>query len=175
MELVVAIPHNVLEGVPDEREKIRKIGYIARAAAMFRTNRLVIYLYGSSPSGDLEMLRKYLEYLVTPPYLRKILYPKDPVLRYAGLLPPLNIPTHTPPREPRPGEVRVGAVVRQDGYYSILYIGADKYAKVPKPYPLKTVMLVRIEAPTSRPDTYRASVYRGDPLYTRDLGLRSSM
>ena len=162
MELAVAVPHNVLEGVPDEREKVRKIGYLARAAAMFRVSRFIIYVYGQ-PSSDLEILRKYLEYLVTPPYLRKILFPKDPALRLAGLLPPLNIPSHVLPPEPKPGEVRPGVVVKHDGYYSMLYIGGDKYAKVPRPYPLKTVMLVRIEAPTHRPDTYRASVYRGEP------------
>jgi predicted SPOUT superfamily RNA methylase MTH1 len=70
------------------------------------------------------------------------------------------------PREPAIGEIREGVVERWDGYYSLVYIGAGKYAKVPKPYPVGTRLMVKIEAPTGRPDTYRASVYRARRLPT---------
>ena len=35
-----------------------------------------------------------LEYLETPQYLRKTLFPKSPALRYAGLMNPIDTPHH---------------------------------------------------------------------------------
>jgi predicted SPOUT superfamily RNA methylase MTH1 len=159
----IAIPHDFLSEAPDEASKIRKLGYLARAAAIFLTETIVIYYYGTPLREDIDFAKTVLEYLVTPPYLRKKVFKLDKRLRLAGLLPPLKIPSHTVPREPAIGEIREGVVERWDGYYSLVYIGAGKYAKVPKPYPVGMRLMVKIEAPTGRPDTYRASVYRGPP------------
>ncbi len=159
----IAIPHDFLSEAPDEASKIRKLGYLARAAAIFKTETVVIYYYDTPLREDIDLAKTVLEYLVTPPYLRKKVFKLDRRLRLAGLLPPLKIPSHTVPTEPNIGEVREGVVERWDGYYSLVYIGGGKYAKVPKPYPIGTRLMVRIEAPTGRPDTYRASVYRGQP------------
>jgi len=155
----IAIPHDVLEGTPDDREKVRKIGYIGRAAAIFRVGRIYIYTYGNETRReDVELLRKMLEYMRTPPYLRKYVFKLSEELKLAGLLPPLRLRSFVVSKEPRVGEVRLGVVTRWDGYYSILYIGGGKYAKIPKPYPIGKILAVRIEAPTSREDTYRAHV-----------------
>ncbi|MEM1598863.1 MAG: putative RNA uridine N3 methyltransferase [Pyrobaculum sp.] len=159
----IAVPHDFLLEAPDEPSKIRKLGYLARAAAIFRVDKIIIYHYGEPLREEIDLAKTVLEYLVTPPYLRKKVYKLDRRLRYAGLLPPLKIPSHTAPPEPQIGEVREGVVERWDGYYSLVYIGAGKYAKVPKPYPIGSRLLVRIEAPTARPDTYRASVHKGPP------------
>jgi len=159
----IAIPHDFLSEAPDEASKIRKLGYLARAAAIFKTETVVIYYYDTPRREEIDLAKTVLEYLVTPPYLRKKVFKLDRRLRLAGLLPPLKIPSHTVPTEPNIGEVREGVVERWDGYYSLVYIGGGKYAKVPKPYPIGTRLMVRIEAPTGRPDTYRASVYRGPP------------
>ncbi|MCU7786625.1 MAG: putative RNA uridine N3 methyltransferase [Pyrobaculum sp.] len=161
----IAIPHDFLSEAPDEASKVRKLGYLARAAAIFRVEYVVIYHYGRPLAEDIDLAKTVLEYLVTPPYLRKKVHKIDRRLRLAGLLPPLKIPSHLAPSEPRVGEVREGVVERWDGYYSLVYIGAEKYAKVPKPYPIGTRLYVKIEAPTTRRDTYRASVYRGPPPY----------
>ncbi|MEM0370000.1 MAG: putative RNA uridine N3 methyltransferase [Pyrobaculum sp.] len=159
----IAIPHDVLFEAPDEASKIRKLGYIARAAAIFKVEKIIIYLYGRTNWDDVDLMKKIFEYLATPPYLRKRVYKLDSKLRLAGLLPPLKIPSHVVDPEPRVGEIREGIVERWDGYYSIVYIGGGKYAKVPRPHPVGSRLLVRIEAPTARPDTYRASIYRGPP------------
>lgn len=159
----IAIPYDVLDEAPDEASKVRKLGYIARAAAIFKVDKIVIYVYGNGDWEKAEYIKLLLEYAVTPPYLRKKLFKLDDRLKYAGLLPPLKIPSHTVDKEPSVGEIREGVVERWDGYSSLVYIGANKYAKVPKPYPIGTKLLVRIEAPTPRADTYRASVYRGKP------------
>lgn len=163
MGLSIAIPHDVLSEAPDEEGKVRKLGLIARAAAIFRVESIIIYHYGRPLTEDIELAKAVLEYAVTPPYLRRRIFGLDRRLRHVGILPPLKIPSHVVPREPRAGEVREGVVEKWDGYYSLVYIGGERYAKVPRPYPIGTRMLVKIEAPTSRPDTYRASVYRGPP------------
>ncbi|MEZ0318750.1 MAG: putative RNA uridine N3 methyltransferase [Pyrobaculum sp.] len=159
----IAVPHDFLLEAPDEPSKIRKLGYLARAAAIFKVDTIIIYHYGAPLREEIDLAKTVLEYLATPPYLRKKVFKQDRRLRYAGLLPPLKIPSHTAPPEPQVGEVREGVVERWDGYYSLVYIGAGKYAKVPKPYPIGTRLLVKMEAPTARPDTYRASVYKGPP------------
>jgi predicted SPOUT superfamily RNA methylase MTH1 len=163
IQLSIAVPHDLLVEAPDEASKARKIGYVARAAAIFRVEGVIIYYYGTPLREDIELMKALLEYAVTPPYLRKRAFKLDRNLKLAGLLQPLKIPSHVVPPEPRIGEIREGMVERWDGYYSLVYIGGGKYAKVPKPYPIGTRLLVRIEAPTGRPDTYRASVYRGPP------------
>lgn len=119
----IAIPHDVLFEAPDEASKIRKLGYIARAAAVFKVEKIIIYLYGRTNWDDVDLMKKIFEYLATPPYLRKRVYKLDSKLRLAGLLPPLKIPSHVVDPEPRVGEIREGIVERWDGYYSIVYIG----------------------------------------------------
>jgi hypothetical protein len=41
-----------------------------------------------------EFFIRNLEYLESPPYLRKALFPVCPELKYSGLMNPLNIPHH---------------------------------------------------------------------------------
>jgi predicted SPOUT superfamily RNA methylase MTH1 len=159
----IAIPHDVLEEAPDEEGKVRKLGYIARAAAIFRVENIVIYTYGDVDWRAVEAMRLLLEYAATPPYLRRKVFKLDERLKYAGLLPPLKIPSHLAPKEPRRGDVVEGVVERWDGYYSLVYIGGRKYAKVPKPYPIGSRLLVKIEAETDRPDILRASVVKRPP------------
>lgn len=168
----IAIPYDVLEGTPDEREKVRKVGYIGRAAAIFKVGKVIVYTYGRRVRHEeVGFLRRLLEYMSTPPYLRKHVFKMDESLKLAGLLPPLRIRGFSSSKELKTGDVRLGVVTRWDGYYSILYIGDGKYAKIPKPYPIGKVLAVRIEAPTSREDTYRAHVV--DPSKIREyLGFK---
>ena len=92
----VLLPMSLFSEVPSLREKTLKVGYLARVLATFRVSHVVFYA-DDPDSPDLRnvsFLREVLEYLCTAPYLRRRLYPIKPRLRYAGLLPPLNIPTH---------------------------------------------------------------------------------
>jgi methyltransferase len=52
-----------------------------------------VYLDKGS-QGEWVLISKVLEYVETPQYLRKRLYPLDEALRFAGVLPPLKIPSH---------------------------------------------------------------------------------
>jgi methyltransferase len=115
-KLAVSVPDTVLEDKESWRDKTAKLGTIARACSIYGVDVIEIF---NDPRGKGEAgpMRKVLEYLDTPQYLRKRLFPLDDVLRYAGALPPLRIPSHkamVPLDKIRAGEVRDG-VVNVDG------------------------------------------------------------
>ncbi len=118
--LVVSIPDSVLEDKDSLRDKTAKLGVIARACATYGVDTIEVFR-DPSGRGEGSAIRRVLEYLETPQYLRKRLYPLDEALRYAGLLPPLRIPSHKPrvPFGTLPvGEVREG-VANSDGSVDI--------------------------------------------------------
>jgi methyltransferase len=112
----VSIPDTVLEDKESLREKTAKLGLIARACAIYGVDVIEVFR-DPRGRGEGKIIREVLEYLETPQYLRKRLYPIDETLKFAGVLPPLRIPSHKP-RVPveriGPGEVREG-VVNDDG------------------------------------------------------------
>ncbi len=112
--LSIAIPSSSLINESDEKIKAYKVGMIARAAAVFRVDEIIIY---RDPLRDeSEFIAEILEYLETPQYLRKHLFPLKSTLRYAGILPPLAIPSHKT-KHLKIGEIREGVVrhVAPDG------------------------------------------------------------
>ena len=74
----VAIPDSALSDEQTKRDKSIKIAQFARACSIFRVKR--IYIYHDSLSQfereDPNLLKTILQYLDTPQYLRKILYPR---------------------------------------------------------------------------------------------------
>ncbi len=93
--LVVLLPKSILSDSPTLREKTVKVGLIARALAIFRVDEVDIYDDGTE--GSEEDIRVFLDiarYMLTPPYLKRRLHKLKETLRYAGLLPPLTIPSH---------------------------------------------------------------------------------
>lgn len=118
--VVVAFPDTVLEEKGDLRAKTAKLGTLARACAIYGVDRIEVFR-DPRGKGEPELIRKVLEYLETPQYLRKRLFPLDESLRYAGVLPPLRIPSHKPRvamTELKVGDVREG-VVERDGTVEI--------------------------------------------------------
>lgn len=118
--LWVAIPDSALSDEQTKRDKSIKVGQFARACSIFRVNR--IYIYHDGLSGfereDAGLLKILLQYLDTPQYLRKILYPKMNQLEYAGLLHPIKSPHHKPSEDikrVRLGDVRTGVLVKVKG------------------------------------------------------------
>ena len=95
-KLSIAIPASVISDTPHLREKTSKIGLIARAAAIFRVNEILLYPDNLKvdQSRDLRFIALLLNYLETPQYLRKALFKLEPDLQYAGILPPLRTPHH---------------------------------------------------------------------------------
>lgn len=112
--LSIAIPSSALINERDEKIKAYKVGLIARAAAVFRVDEIIIFYDPIHDESD--FIAEILEYLETPQYLRKYIFPLKKSLKYAGLLPPLSIPSHRS-KHLKVGEVREGVVrhVAPDG------------------------------------------------------------
>jgi len=114
--LAISIPDTVLGEKMSPRDKTAKLGLIARACAIYGVDVIEVFR-DRRGRGEGEAIRRVLEYLETPQYLRRRLFPIDETLRFAGLLPPLRIPSHKlyiPLDKIAPGEVREG-VVNPDG------------------------------------------------------------
>lgn len=92
-ELGIAIPSNILEDCQSLFEKSYKLGLIARAASIFNVTN--IHIYENQGRSEKNLIMLILRYLVTPQYLRKQLFPIQKELKFAGILPPLKIPSHT--------------------------------------------------------------------------------
>ena len=92
MTRTVLIPSSLTRETENMRMATLKIGYIARAAAIFNIDRICVF---PDPHGEgdlgMEFISTVLGYAVTPPYLRKEIWGQRPELAYAGVLPPLRI------------------------------------------------------------------------------------
>ena len=111
----IAIPDSCLKGDKTQLDKSRKVSAIARAAAVFGVQSVMVYEDGAS-SSDRRLLVTVLRYLETPPYLRRRLFPKEVALKYAGVLHPLNIAGHQASPDPskiKAGDARDGVVISQ--------------------------------------------------------------
>jgi methyltransferase len=115
--ICIAIPDTILEEHDSLRDKTIKLGQIARYCSIFGIDSVRIF-HDQRGRGESRFMKKVLEYLETPQYLRRRIFPLDEELRFAGLLPPLRIPSHkakVPLERLRPGEFREG-VVLADGF-----------------------------------------------------------
>jgi hypothetical protein len=114
--LSVALPASLVSDTPHLREKTAKLGFVARACAIFGVNEIIIYPDDARRdlTADIDLCTELLRYLETPQYLRKRLYGLSPSFRFAGILPPLQSPHHNVPRsisESKLGDVRAGVVI----------------------------------------------------------------
>ncbi|KAF2146204.1 uncharacterized protein K452DRAFT_348788 [Aplosporella prunicola CBS 121167] len=115
--LSIALPGSIIANAQSHDLKTAMAGAIARAAAVFSVDEIVIFNDGQSQrhdKGRRDNYRHYndaetgytgfsdpdnfiyhvLSYLETPPNLRKVLFPLHPNLRTAGTLPSLDMPHH---------------------------------------------------------------------------------
>jgi predicted SPOUT superfamily RNA methylase MTH1 len=94
LKVAVALPSTALAEANSLLEKTIKVGFMARALAIYKVEQLVIYRDETEKIDERALLGKLFNYLACPQYLRKKVFPLDPNLRYVGLLPPLNTPNH---------------------------------------------------------------------------------
>jgi len=94
LNLSIAIPDSSLLDESTILNKTKKISIIARACAIFKINQIIIYQDGKQNKNDSALLSTSLKYLETPQYFRKEIFPKTQLLKYAGVLQPLNISSH---------------------------------------------------------------------------------
>jgi len=115
--ICVSIPDTILEEQESLREKTAKLGQVARYCALFGVDAIRVF-HDPRGRGESSFIKRVLEYLETPQYLRRRLFPLSEELRFAGLLPPLRIPSHkakVPLGRIQAGEFREG-VVLADGF-----------------------------------------------------------
>ncbi|MDT7877174.1 MAG: putative RNA uridine N3 methyltransferase [Candidatus Caldarchaeales archaeon] len=126
--LHVLIPSTYAEDAAHLREKTLRIGFLFRAMAIFRVDKMIIYHEDPSrPSKNAGLIKLICDYMSTAPYLRRRLFKLRPELKYVGLLPPLNIPTHPESPEPPEGlwELRE-ALVERRGKLALIHAGLKK-------------------------------------------------
>ncbi|MEM3585722.1 MAG: putative RNA uridine N3 methyltransferase [Candidatus Jordarchaeaceae archaeon] len=131
LDVKLVLPGSLVSDAPDLRLKTLKVGQIGRLAAIFRVSEIILYAdYGySEQRRELLLLKKVLEYMEAPQYLKKRLFPQSPFLKYVGVLPPLASPHH--PLESRKkdlhdGEFREGVVIESDSKGVLLDIGVEQ-------------------------------------------------
>ena len=135
INLNVAIPSSSLMDEEPVRDKTIKISRFARAFSIFGVKNVFIYndnkrrqysvnkFKKNKHKNDLNIigdesniLKLILEYLDTPQYLRKALYPICNELKFAGLLDPIKSPHHKkkiPLDQIKEGDLRIGFLVNK--------------------------------------------------------------
>jgi len=126
----LALPASLLSDVAHLRDKTIKVGFIGRACAIFRVEEVVVYKDRDDVDfKDAKLLVDLLNYMNCPQYLRKLLYPLKPELRFVGILPPLRTPNH--PLESKVSELpassfREGVVVGRRGSKVYVEVGLEE-------------------------------------------------
>ncbi len=136
-KLAIAIPASVIADTPHLREKTAKVGYIGRAAAIFRVDEIIVYADNPkvNQNRDIDFVSLLLRYLETPQYLRKRLFELKPELQYAGILPPLRTPHHPSHRRMRDlkvGKFREGVIISKAQENALVDIGVEQPALLPQ-------------------------------------------
>jgi predicted SPOUT superfamily RNA methylase MTH1 len=173
LSLSIAIPSSFIDVYSSKAQKTQQIGRIARAAAIFQVDEILVYLDRETreQARNQQLITRVLEYVETPQYLRKHLFAKISELQYAGLLPPLRTPHH--PLEKHSGALKQGEI--RDGYafkeknLRVIDVGVESFLPLldAQSIDLPTRMTVRIsrtksgdlETRPSRPP--RPSIYWG--------------
>jgi len=129
LNLSIAIPDSSLLDESTILNKTKKISIIARACAIFKINQILIYQDGKQNKSDSALLSTSLKYLETPQYFRKEIFPKTQLLKYAGVLQPLNISSHLTTSNQKMikiGDIRDALIINYKGK-KFLDIGINKY------------------------------------------------
>jgi hypothetical protein len=129
LNLSIAIPDSTLLDESTILFKTKKISIIARTCAIFKINQIFIYQDEKGNENDLALLSTSLKYLETPQYFRKKLFPKSNLLKYAGVLQPLNISSHLTTSNQKMikiGDIRDALIINYKGR-KFLDIGINKH------------------------------------------------
>jgi len=160
LNLSIAIPDSSLLDEPTILYKTKKISIIARACAIFRINQIFIYQDGKQNKNDSTLLSISLKYLETPQYFRKEIFPKTQLLKYAGVLQPLNISSHLTASNQKMikiGDIREALVINYKGK-KFLNIGINK----PIQYfgKMKSGTRIAIQIKTTQPELTAKEISR---------------
>ena len=129
----IAIPDSFLYGNTSDIDRSFKIFQLARTLSIFRVENLFIFhdKIINPPKVEINFIMTLLEYLDTPQYLRKKLYPKMDILKYAGKLHPIRSIHHKDKvslENIKNGEARIG-VLEKKGNSFFVDVGLDSLVK----------------------------------------------
>ena len=127
------IPSSILENSNNLLEKTLKIGQIARIAAIFKISKIVLLITKTKQDLQLNFIKKILEYLNTPQYLRKRKFPLDKELKHVGMLPPLATYLHHLSNKEdklKNGEYREGFSINHGKRWIEVDIGIERPIKI---------------------------------------------
>lgn len=147
--LCLAIPASLVADTPHLREKTAKLGIVARACSIFGVREIILYPGDVSHDRpeDMQLCAQLLSFIETPQYLRKRLFGLDASLKFAGILPPLQIPSHDVPRSIRDckqGDLRDGVVVAQHWETLAVDVGLERTLECRGEFPVGTRISVRL-------------------------------
>jgi predicted SPOUT superfamily RNA methylase MTH1 len=116
----IAIPDSYLYGVKTDIDKTLKIFQLARTLSIFRINNINIFhdKVLNPAIYERQFLSTILEYLDTPQYLRKKIYPMSEMLKTVGRLHPIRSPHHKDKvdiKYLKSGDIRVGLIEKKIG------------------------------------------------------------
>ncbi|KAK6439267.1 hypothetical protein LTR95_004523 [Oleoguttula sp. CCFEE 5521] len=157
--LSIALPGSIIANAVTAEQKTALAGQIARAAAVFEVDEIVVFDDGQAPKKPAEasgytafadpnfFLYHVLSYLETPPHLRKALFPMHPDLRTAGALPSVDMPHHL--RSDEWCQYREGVAVSTShscgAMTSTVDCGLAQYVTVPVELEAGTRVTVKLE------------------------------
>jgi len=162
LNLSIAIPDSSLQDESTILNKTKKISIIARACAIFKINQILIYQDGKQNKIDSTLLSTSLKYLETPQYFRKEIFPKTQLLKYAGVLQPLNISSHITTSNQKmikTGDVRDALIINYKGK-KFLDIGTNKLIQYFGK--MKSGTRIAIQIKTTQPELTVKEISRED-------------
>jgi predicted SPOUT superfamily RNA methylase MTH1 len=165
MTVSILVPSSLAREAEDKREATRKIGYVARAATIFRIDRLTVY---PDPAGEQKyddgFVATVLRYAATPPDLRKEVWDTRDELEYAGILPPLRVRSQTGSGSDDSGSLRQGIVTKAgtDGHVRV-NCGLQHPISLPVPAGMDLTEGERVTVRVSSREPVRAKIVDVDP------------
>ncbi|KAI8638722.1 putative RNA methyltransferase-domain-containing protein [Parasitella parasitica] len=154
----IAIPSSIIDSASTIEMKTILAGQIARALVIFSVDEIIIYedkIQKSEAKINPNLfLARVFQYMETPQYLRKQLVPISPDLKFAGLLPPLDVPHH--PGMEEFTLYREGVTLdksNQDSDSTLVDIGLFRRARIDKSVKPGVRVTVELSQPISAADT----------------------
>jgi Uncharacterized conserved protein len=162
--LAVAIPGSILATEDTLELKTIKAGIVGRILAIHRVDEVALYKDPETRDGDLRLLKLLLEYMMTPPHIRRRVYPLRRELRAAGLLPPLRTCNHEVPEELKPGDKLDSYIESCVEGVCRVYLGRAGYGSLKGSY--KPGSIVTVEVKKAEGDWFEVEESSWGNLYT---------
>ena len=154
--VTLALPGSIADNAQSHELRSYLVGQVARAAAIFNVDEIVIFQTESASAGartapggaprtdGCVFMARLLQYLECPQYLRRQIFPMHPDLRFVGLLAPLDAPHHL--RIDEECAYREGVVSEREakGGGSLVYTGLRKEQKIDRTIEKGTRVTVRL-------------------------------